>query len=173
MSQPIVTIGTVLAGYQLAREFRKINADKPLTIITADDGRYYPKPELSTALTRGKSSAALTTATAEKMATQLNATLLTNAHASAIDAEHRLIFVNDKTIPYEKLILACGAEVISPHLKGDAIEDVLSINHIYHYTTFQERIKNKKNITILGAGLIGCEFANDLSNAHYQVHVIT
>lgn len=173
MSQPIVIIGTGLAGYQLAREFRKINQDAPLTLITADDGRYYPKPEISTALTRGKTPDDITTSTADKMTTQLNATIHTNTHVSAIDAERQLVFINDEAIPYEKLVLACGAEVINPQLKGDAAEDVLSINHIYHYTTFQERIKNKKIIAILGAGLIGCEFANDLSNAHYQVHMIT
>ncbi|MCD6039025.1 MAG: rubredoxin-NAD(+) reductase [Gammaproteobacteria bacterium] len=173
MSQPIVIIGTGLAGYQLAREFRKINQATPLTLISADDGRYYPKPELSTALTQGKSSDALATATAEKMATQLDATIHTHAHVSAIDPIHRLVFINDKTISYEKLILACGADVIQPQLKGDAAQEVLSINHIYHYTAFQERIKNKKTIAILGAGLIGCEFANDLSNAHYKVHIIT
>ncbi len=173
MSPSIVIIGTGLAGYQLAREFRKVSQDTPLTLVTADDGRYYPKPEMSIALSRGKSSDAITTSTADKMTIQLNATIHTNAHVSAIDAEHRLIFINDEAIAYEKLVLACGAEVINPHLKGDAAEEVLSINHIYHYTTFQERIKNKKTIAILGAGLIGCEFANDLSNAHYQVHMIT
>ncbi len=173
MSQPIVIIGTGLAGYQLAREFRKVNQEVPLLLITADDGRYYPKPEISTALTRGKSSDAIATSTAEKMTTQLNATIHTNTHVSAIDPEGQLIFVNDETIPYEKLVLACGADIINPQLKGDAAEEVLSINHIYHYTTFQERIKNKKNIAILGAGLIGCEFANDLGNAHYQVHMIS
>lgn len=173
MSKPIVIIGTGLAGYQLAREFRKISQDIPLILITSDDGRYYPKPELSTALTRGKSFDTLTTATADKMATQLNATIHTNSHVSAIDSTQHLIFINDQAITYEKLVLACGAEVINPQLKGDAANEVFSINHIYHYTAFQERIKNKKIIAILGAGLIGCEFANDLSNAHYQVHVIT
>jgi rubredoxin-NAD+ reductase len=175
MQHPIVIIGTGLAGYQLARELRRLNQDYPLVIITADDGRYYPKPELSTALTHGKSSDSITTATADKMAKQLNAIIHTNSHASAIDPSRKMVFINDQTVAYEKLVLACGAEVIDPHLKGDAeaIDEVLSINHIYHYTTFQERIKNKKSIAILGAGLIGCEFANDLSNARYQVHVIT
>jgi rubredoxin-NAD+ reductase len=150
-----------------------VNQEIPLILITADDGRYYPKPEISTALTRGKSSDAIATSTAEKMTTQLNATIHTNTHVSAIDPGRQLVFVNNETIPYEKLVLACGADVINPQLKGDAAEEVLSINHIYHYTTFQERIKNKKNIAILGAGLIGCEFANDLGNAHYQVHMIS
>ena len=158
MQHPIIIIGTGLAGYQLAREFRKINKESPLALITADDGRYYPKPEISTALTRGKSSDAIATATAEKMATDLNATIYTNHSVSAIDTVKKLISINDQLISYEKLVLACGADVINPQLKGDAAEDVLSINHIYHYTAFQERIKNKKTIAILGSGLIGCEF---------------
>ncbi len=44
---------------------------------------------------------------------------------------------------------------------------------IIFITTLNLKINSdKKHITILGAGLIGCEFANDLSNAGYEVHVI-
>lgn len=169
---PIIIVGTGLAGYQVAKEYRKINATAPLTLITADDGHYYPKPQLSTVLTSGKSLDALVTATADTMASQLNATIFTQTTVSAIDPLNKLIFINSESLHYSKLILACGAEVIKPPLKGDGVKDVLSINHLYHYATFQELIKNKKSIAILGAGLIGCEFANDLSNAHYKVHVI-
>lgn len=172
MTSPIVIIGTGLAGYQLAREFRKVDQTTPLTIITADEGHYYPKPQLSTALTSGKTSEALVTATAEAMATQLNATVLTNTIVSAIDCERKAILFNNQTLSFKKLVLACGADVIKPELAGDGAQDVLSINHLYHYAEFQGLIKKKKNIAILGAGLIGCEFANDLSNAQYHVHVI-
>ena len=106
------------------------------------------------------------------MATQLNATLRTHTHVNTIDTHNKMILLDNEKIPYEKLVIACGADVIKPPLKGNGVEDVLSINHIYHYSTFQDLIKNKKNITILGAGLIGCEFANDLSNIDYEVHVI-
>jgi rubredoxin-NAD+ reductase len=169
---PIIIIGAGLAGYQLAREFRKINQTSPLMLITADDGRYYSKPQLSTALTQGKTSDTLTTATADTMANQLNATIRTRSDVTAIDPAKKNISINNEIIHYHKLVLACGATVIKPELKGDAVSDVLSINHIYHYATFQDLIKNKKHITILGAGLIGCEFANDLSNIDYIVDVI-
>ena len=38
--KPIVIIGTGLAGYTLAREFRKLDAVTPLLMITADDGSF-------------------------------------------------------------------------------------------------------------------------------------
>lgn len=41
MSAPVVIIGTGLAGYNLAREFRKLDPQTPLLLITADDGRSY------------------------------------------------------------------------------------------------------------------------------------
>ncbi len=170
--QPIVIIGAGLAGYQLAREFRKLDDATPLTVVTADDGKYYSKPQLSTALTSGKTAETLPTATAEMMAQQLNMAIGTHAFVSAIDPVQKIIFLNDEKVTYSKLVLACGAEVIKPQLQGDAVNEILSVNHIYHYAEFRDLIKNKKRIAIFGAGLIGCEFANDLSNAGYEVHVI-
>ena len=38
--QPTVILGTGLAGYTLAREWRKLDATGPLTIITRDDGSF-------------------------------------------------------------------------------------------------------------------------------------
>ncbi len=172
MKLPIVIIGTGLAGYTLARELRRIDQKTPLTLITADDGHYYPKPQLSTALTQGKTSDSLITADAEAMAMQLHATIVTKCPIETIDLASKAILIREELLHFQSLVLACGAEVIKPQLKGDSIRDVLSINHIYHYATFQEFIKNKKTIAILGAGLIGSEFANDLSNAGYKVHII-
>jgi rubredoxin-NAD+ reductase len=172
MNSPIVIIGTGLAGYQLAREFRKIDSTTPLHLFSADAGKFYSKPLLSTALTQGKTSHTLATASADDMAQQLNATVHTHTTITRIDPVAKVVWQDTAEFPYAKLILACGADVIKAPLQGNATQDVMSINHLYHYAMFQELIKNKKHITILGAGLIGCEFANDLSNAGYEVHVI-
>lgn len=168
----IIIIGTGLAGYQLAREFRKIDQTTPLMLVTADEGKYYPKPQLSTALTSKKSAAMIATADANAMAAQLNADIRTLTRVEQIDPINKTILLNDEKIPYTKLILACGADVIKAPISGNAAQDILSINHIYHYAEFEKLLQNKKHITLLGAGLIGCEFANDLSNAGYEVHVI-
>ncbi|MEO8963106.1 MAG: FAD-dependent oxidoreductase [Gammaproteobacteria bacterium] len=172
MAHPIIIIGTGLAGYQLAKEFRKLDDATPLAIITADDGKYYSKPLLSTALTSGKTAETLSTANAKMMSQQLNAAIGTNARVSNIDPINKTITINADKFPFSKLVLACGAEVIKAPLQGDAVDAVLSVNHLYHYAEFRDLILNKKRIAILGAGLIGCEFANDLTNAGYEVHVI-
>lgn len=41
---PVVILGTGLAGYGLAKEFRKYDENTPLILITSDDGRSYPSP---------------------------------------------------------------------------------------------------------------------------------
>lgn len=169
---PIIIIGTGLAGYQLAREFRKHDTTTPLMLITTNQGRFYSKPLLSTALTQKKDFTTLTTSTAETMATQLNAIIRTHSQVTTIDPTNHSIILNNEAIHYSKLVLACGADVVKVPLTGDGAEDVLSVNDIYDYATFQHLLQNKKHITILGAGLIGSEFANDLSNAGYHVHVV-
>ena len=54
MNAPVVIIGTGLAGYNVAREFRKLDSETPLLLITADDGRSYSKPMLSTGFGKNK-----------------------------------------------------------------------------------------------------------------------
>ena len=54
MSAPVVIIGTGLAGYNLAKEWRKLDTQTPLLLITAYDGRSYSKPMLSTGFGKNK-----------------------------------------------------------------------------------------------------------------------
>lgn len=169
--EPIVIIGTGLAGYGLAREFRKLDKESPLLIITSDDGRAYSKPMLSTALTKNKTAAELASADAETMAQQLNAEIRTHTRVSAIDSEAHTVQIDDQTVNYSRLILAIGADPFRPPIEGDS-EQVLSVNDLADYHHFREKLENKNHVAILGGGLIGCEFANDLANSGHQVDLI-
>ena len=73
---PVVIIGTGLAGYTLARELRKLDRETPLVLISADDGGFYSKPMLSNALAAGKTPAQLLNKAANAMALELSATLV-------------------------------------------------------------------------------------------------
>ncbi|MGB8338483.1 MAG: FAD-dependent oxidoreductase [Burkholderiales bacterium] len=172
MNNTIIIIGSGLAGYTLAREFRKLDKTTPLMLITRDAGDFYSKPMLSNDLAQNKTAEQLVTTPADAIAVQLDLTLHTQTEVTRIDKSVRLVETTAGNFDYAKLIFALGADPIRLPLAGAAADEVLSVNDIADYARFRQRVANKKHIAIVGAGLIGCEFANDLANAGYKVTVI-
>lgn len=176
--KPITIIGSGMAGYTVAREFRKLDKTTPLLIITGDDGGFYAKPMLSNAFAQNKQAAQLVTQTAAQMAEQLNARILPFTNVSQLDSSNKTISTSAGNFDYEKLVIAVGAQPIRLPIAGNAASQVMSVNNVTDYAKLRERITaiadidEKVHITILGAGLIGCEFADDLAGAGHMVTVI-
>ena len=103
---PIVVVGSGLAGYTTARELRKLDSTTPLIVVTGDDGWLYSKPMISNALGRGQAAMDLPTASAEKMASDLGASVLTRTRVSAIDPAAHRVRAGDTDIEYRDLVLA-------------------------------------------------------------------
>lgn len=163
MTAAVVVLGSGLAGYNLAREFRKLDKETPLVVVSRDHAGFYSKPMLSNALAGNKTAAALVMKPAATMATELNATVIANASVKRIDTASRSIELDDgRTLAWRDLVLALGADPIRLPLAGDAADSVLSVNDLDDYARFAERLDGVKRVAILGGGLIGCEFANDL-----------
>lgn len=175
--QPIIIVGAGLAGYTLAREFRKLDKATPLMLITADGGGFYSKPMLSNALALEQEPAQLVTKTASQMAAQLDMQVIAQSSVSEIDVTQKTLLTGERQYEFHKLVLAVGAEPIRLPLTGSAASRVLSVNHVDHYSEFRSQLaacarQGKASVTILGAGLIGSEFANDLANAGYKVTLV-
>ncbi len=172
-SQPaIVIIGSGLAGFTVVREIRKLDKAAPITLITREPGYFYSKPMLSTALASKKESSQLISTTSENMAAQLEITIMGNTDVHAIDTDAQTISTSKGELPYGKLVMALGADQIRIPLKGNAAQEVMTVNDLEDYEQFRKAIEGKKRVAILGAGLIGCEFANDLVQGSYAVDVI-
>ena len=175
---PIIIIGSGMAGYTLAREYRKLNPEHELVMICADDAVNYAKPTLSNALVGNKAPEQIGLGDAAKMSAQLNMRIESHTWVKKIDAEkHELTLEREgqiSTQSYSKLILAVGANPIRIAISGDGSDDILVVNSLNDYRTFRECLakKSEKRVVILGAGLIGCEFANDLQNTGHQATVI-
>lgn len=168
----IVILGSGLAGYTVARELRKLDPQSPLLMVSRDGGDFYSKPTLSNALAQGKSPAALVGTPADDMARQLNMELRKRTQVSALDTAGRRVVTGTGSIEYSKLVLALGADPIRLSLEGDGAADVLSVNDLDDYARFRSAIEGRRRVALLGAGLIGCEFANDLLGAGYEVDVV-
>ncbi|EPL06651.1 NAD(P)/FAD-dependent oxidoreductase [Pseudomonas sp. CF161] len=172
MSAPVVIVGTGLAGYNLAREFRKLDSETPLLLITADDGRSYSKPMLSTGFGKNKDADGLSMAEPGAMAEQLKAEVRTHTRISGIDPGHKRLWIGEEAVAYRDLILACGAQTVRVPVEGDASELIFPINDLEDYARFRAAAAGKRRVLLLGAGLIGCEFANDLILGGYEVELV-
>lgn len=168
----IVIIGSGLAGYTVIREIRKTDKTTPITLVTREPGYFYSKPMLSTALAGKKEADQLISTPSEGMASQLEINVLGETDVSSIDTAAQTIQTSHGALSYGKLVLALGADQIRLPLEGDAVNEVLTVNDLEDYAKFRQAITGKKKIAILGAGLIGCEFANDLVLGGYEVDVI-
>ena len=172
MNAPVVIIGTGLAGYNLAREFRKLDSETPLLLITADDGRSYSKPMLSTGFGKNKEADGLSMAEPGAMAEQLKAEVRTHTRVSGIDPGHKRLWIGEESVHYRDLILAWGAETVRVPVDGDAGDAIFPINDLEDYARFRAAAAGKRRVLILGVGLIGCEFANDLVLGGYEVDLV-
>ena len=176
-NKPIVIIGSGLAAYTLIREYRKLNAAQAITVITQESGDFYSKPMLSTAFASKKDAQQLISSSAAKMMEQLNIQIHSHSKVLKIDgSDQSLSFQSadgkEHVLQYSKLVLALGADQIQIDLAGDGADQVMTVNDLQDYAVFRERIGQQKKLVILGAGLIGCEFANDLSLGGYHVEVV-
>lgn len=170
--KPVIVIGSGLAGYSFVREYRKLNSDTPVLIISKDDAHSYSKPMLSTGFTKNKTADELSMADPGKMASQLKASIRNFSCVTKIDTENECIFLDDETISYSKLILALGAHANKLNFPGSKHPKVLSINDLMDYREFRNQLKPHQHVLIMGAGLIGCEYANDLMIGGYTVTVV-
>ena len=172
---PIVVVGSGLAAYSLANAIKKINADTAITLITRDGGENYSKPMISTGFTKNFEPDQLATQTASDMAENLKITVRTRTSVTSIDtAVNELVLEGGERVAYASLVLTLGAELIRPPMGGDAANEVMGVNDLDDYRRFRDNLSTKggKKVAVIGSGLIGCEFTNDLLNGGYTVEAV-
>ena len=168
----VIVIGGGTAGWTAIEALRKLNENLPITLITSDSGDRYMKPQLSIAISQNKTPETLITKKAVDLAQALNVTLVAQTFVLSIDTNERIVRTTRGNFSYQKLILATGATpMLPPSLPA---EYVWRVNHIDMFAKLQAKLIAKPNqhITIIGAGMIGTEIAEDIAKAGHQVTLI-
>ena len=171
----LVIIGTGLAGYHTAKQWRLLDQTTPLIMVTQDDGAFYSKPQLSTVLARKKTPDGLVMKTAEQMAQDLDATIYTHMQVLSINKDNQTIVLNNQDeLIYRDCVLATGAKVHQLSLPDAILSELYTVNSLsdYHKLYQALQLKPKARVVIIGAGLVGCELSNDLVMAGYDVAVV-
>lgn len=168
----VVIVGAGRAGWQVAQALRERDAALPITLVTACSGDVYDKPQLSVAVARGIAPAQLVREPAAAAAARLGVRLMHSTHAVAIDAPRRRLRTTRGTLRYRALVLAQGAQpALPPALPADR---VWRVNDLAAYRRLRSALGGgaPRRLVIVGAGLVGCELANDLALDGHQVTLL-
>ena len=169
----VVIVGGGIAGWSVAEAIRERDPDTPLLLVSACEAISYPKPALSTAFAHGKRAEDLAEMDAVSHAERLGLEVRTETRVLKIDHQKKRLTTAKGGIQYGQLVLALGAHQRELPLDGDAADTVLRVNDLGAYRKLRQRLdEGVKHVTILGAGLIGTEFAEDLSIGGFEVSVI-
>ncbi len=171
----VVVVGAGRAGWQMVQALRERDADLPITLVAACDASVYDKPLLSVALAKGMALSALVKEPAASAAQRLNVRLLPRTHAVSVNAPCHTLRTTRGTLRYRHLVLAHGAEPRDlPQLPAALC---WRVNHLDAYRAFRERLGEPRaaapqRVLVAGAGLVGCELANDLALAGHPVTLL-
>ncbi len=172
MNAPLIIIGSGFAAYQLVKTLRRQNSEMAIQVFTADSGDEYNKPDLSHVFTRAQSADDLISLSGAAFAEQQQIELFAHSKVEEIDAQAHTISANGRSYPYSRLVLATGAKAFVPELKGDAAEEVITLNSLQEYRDSQQTIAAASRVLIMGGGLIGVELAMDLSASGKDVRIV-
>lgn len=168
----LVIIGGGLAGWSVVEAVRLLSPDYPITLITADSGDRYHKPQLSVAISKNQSAENLVQETALQASEKLNIGLVANTFVIHIDKKNKQVRTTRGDFYFEKLVFALGAKPALP--KSLPPQFVWRINHKDMFAKLQEKLQDKphQTVAIIGAGMIGTELAEDIATAGHKVYLI-
>lgn len=169
----VVIVGAGVAGWSAAEAIRRREPTRPVLLVSACQGLVYPKPAISMALAMGKAPDDLIDTDAAGKAAELGIEVRPDTRIIKLDAARRRLTTVKGSIAYGKLVLALGAQQRVLPLAGDAADSVVRVNDLGSYKQLRNLLTPAvRHVTILGAGLIGCEFADDMTSAGLAVTVI-
>lgn len=164
----IVVVGAGIAGWATVEAIRALDGAVPVTLITACTGDRYHKPELSLAFSRRQNAGQQVRESGAEAARRLGIQLVANTWAVGISPALHQLRTTRGTFDYTRLVLAQGAKPmlppeLPPHL-------CWRINDLAGWQGLNESLSGgQRHVVMVGAGMVGCELAEDLARAGHQV----
>lgn len=172
---PVLIIGTGIAGISVLKEIREIDAKVPVLVIDENDGYTYLKPMLSKFCQSGFNESILNIIPSDKIEETYNCRVLKNTRVVYVDTERKNVTLdNQEVIRFSYLVLATGAVPRrTSYNKNEQNIHVKSISSWKDYASLVSELTPKTRIAIIGAGIVGCEVAYDLSHRFDSISLIT
>ncbi|SFQ09646.1 Rieske [2Fe-2S] domain-containing protein [Mesorhizobium sp. NFR06] len=169
----IVIVGGGAAGFAAAETLRREQYQGGIIMISDDQAPPVDRPNLSKDYLAGKAPQDWIPLRGEKFYSKNNIDLRLETKAERIDPRSREVVLSDGgRIPYERLLLATGAEPVRLAIPGAEQSFVRTLRSFADCNAIIERAANARRCVVLGASFIGLEVAAALRSRGIDVHVV-
>ncbi len=164
----VVIVGAGHSGWAVAEALRALDLEVQITIVSACQGDRYLKPELSIAMSRGATRETLVRESASAAAQRLGVRLWPETFVVGLSPTLHQLRTTRGTLHFSHLVLAQGARPATPAALPASL--CWRINDLAGWSGLHRKLSHgRRHVAIIGAGMVGCELADDFVRSGHQV----
>ena len=168
----IAIVGGGAAGLAAAQMLRRQGYQGALVMLSNDAAPPVDRPNLSKDYLAGAAPEEWLPLRPDSFYADNGVELRLNTDVAGVDPRSREIALSDgRTVAYDALLLATGAEPVRPPLPGFNEPHVHTLRSLADCRAIVERAKTARRAVVLGASFIGLEVAASLRARGLEVHV--
>jgi apoptosis-inducing factor 3 len=169
----VVIVGGGAAGLAAADMLRREGYDRPITMFSADDSAPCDRPNLSKDYLAGTAEEDWIPLKSDDFYRDRHIDLILNATVAGIDVKNRQLRLADgREHPYDRLLLATGAEPVQLNVPGAAQARVRYLRSFGDSKALVAASASARRAIVVGASFIGLEVAASLKARGLDVHVV-
>jgi NADPH-dependent 2,4-dienoyl-CoA reductase/sulfur reductase-like enzyme/nitrite reductase/ring-hydroxylating ferredoxin subunit len=169
----IVIVGGGAAGFAAAELLRREQFQGSIVMLSDDDAPPVDRPNLSKDYLAGTAPEAWIPLRRDSFYAKSGIELRLNATATGVDVRSGTVALADgSTVPYDRLLLATGAEPVRLTIPGADRPQVFTLRSLADARAIAARAAGARRAVVLGASFIGLEVAAALRARDLEVHVV-
>ena len=169
----IVIVGGGAAGFAAAEMLRRRKYEGGIVMLSSDDAPPVDRPNLSKDYLAGGAPEEWLPLRDQGFYSENAIDLRLSTTVAAIDVgAHEVALLSGDKVPFDRLLLATGAEPVRPSIPGLKPSDALVLRTLADCRAIIERAKTARRAVVLGASFIGLEVAASLRARNLEVDVV-
>ncbi|WP_024506616.1 apoptosis inducing factor family protein [Bradyrhizobium sp. ARR65] len=169
----IVVVGGGAAGFAAAEMLRREGFASLITMISDDGAPPVDRPNLSKDYLAGQAPEDWVPLRPDDFYADVGIELRLNTSAASIDLkERKVVLANGGLVPFDRLLLATGAEPVRLQIPGADQPHVHMLRTLADSRAIIAGAAGAKRALVIGASFIGLEVAASLRARNLEVHVV-